>query len=597
MREVLMSLFDRRGRAKLVAMTLGMVVVSGADMVAVIMVAPLMTVLMGGDMNSGLLKVVGGSLGEVSPDRLAVTLLVAILGAFIVKDVFTVYFNWWQSGFVNREMARTQTRLVDFYVHMPWVQYTRRNDADFLNRLQNVERVYGGVTAVMTLVSQGITVAAILIALLVVSPVVTLVIIAYSVIVGLLFLRISKPIMRKTGKERIDANLQQYAISLRVFGGAKEVRVRNSQEYFVNTYGRATVTMALANRLGAFVLGLPKYVLEIVFMGGLGLILIVAGLLGATSALLGTLAVVVVAAFRMLPSLAGVMGAVNGVRAALPSVEVVMEDFRAMEASEDGARPSLTGIEKLPFRKVLAVSNVSFQYEPDLPYVLDHVSFDVPHGTSVGIVGSSGAGKSTLVDMLLGLLTPSSGAVTCDGVDISGCLPGWQKNVAMVPQSVYLMDATVRENIAFDQADEDIDDELIAEVLAQSQLTETVEGLEQGWDTRIGEHGVRLSGGQRQRIGIARALYRRPEVLVLDEATSALDNETERRITETIEGLHGSVTMIIVAHRLSTVKNADKIVFLSRGRVASEGSFDEVTAANPEFARLVELGSLESAQA
>jgi ABC-type multidrug transport system fused ATPase/permease subunit len=210
----------------------------------------------------------------------------------------------------------------------------------------------------------------------------------------------------------------------------------------------------------------------------------------------------------------------------------------------------------------------------------------------MALVGGSGAGKTTLVDVVLGLHDPREGEVTVDGTPIVGRKARWQLNLGYVPQDVYILDATLAENIAFDQEREDIDEGLLWEAVQKAQLEDVVRGLSAGLDTPVGEKGTRLSGGQRQRVGIARALYRRPALLVLDEATSALDNETESRISGTIRALRGEVTVVIVAHRLSTVRLSDQIVFLKNGRVQATGSFDDVRAANAEFAHLVELGSL-----
>jgi ABC-type multidrug transport system fused ATPase/permease subunit len=209
------------------------------------------------------------------------------------------------------------------------------------------------------------------------------------------------------------------------------------------------------------------------------------------------------------------------------------------------------------------------------------------------LVGASGAGKSTIVDIMLGLYLPSSGRVTANGTDIRTILPKWQRSLGLVPQEVYLLDDDLRANIAFGEPDDLVDETRLAEAIAGAQLDELVASLPEGLETFVGERGVRLSGGQRQRIGIARALYTRPRLLILDEATSALDNETERRIAETIHALHGSVTIVIVAHRLSTVRNCDQVVLLKDGVVTAVGGFEELQVVSPDFARMVELGNLK----
>jgi ABC-type multidrug transport system fused ATPase/permease subunit len=241
----------------------------------------------------------------------------------------------------------------------------------------------------------------------------------------------------------------------------------------------------------------------------------------------------------------------------------------------------------------IRVEGVTFTHDGREDPAVKDVSFSVPAGSAVALVGASGAGKSTIVDIMLGLYSPSSGRVTANGTDIRTILPEWQQSLGLVPQEVYLLDDDLRANIAFGEPDDQIDETRLAQAIAGAQLEELVASLPEGLETFVGERGVRLSGGQRQRIGIARALYTRPRLLILDEATSALDNETERRISETIHALHGSVTIIIVAHRLSTVRDCDQVVLLDGGEVAAVGGFEELQLVSPDFARMVELGNLK----
>ncbi len=247
----------------------------------------------------------------------------------------------------------------------------------------------------------------------------------------------------------------------------------------------------------------------------------------------------------------------------------------------------------MPLTDELLVDDVSYTYPGGMAAVLSGVDLAIPAGASVALVGGSGAGKTTLVDVILGLHPPAEGRVLVDGTSIDEDLAAWQRSIGFVPQDVYLLDDTLRANIAFGEPDELIDDERVRSSIRLAQLEEHVATLPEGLETRVGERGTRLSGGQRQRLGIARALYRQPTVLVLDEATSALDNETERRVTDVIRALHGAVTVIVVAHRLSTVMNCDQIVFLEAGRISATGSFDEVRRQSEAFDHLVELGTLD----
>lgn len=248
----------------------------------------------------------------------------------------------------------------------------------------------------------------------------------------------------------------------------------------------------------------------------------------------------------------------------------------------------------MPMSKALVLHDVRFRYSQDGREVLQGISLDIPVGSSVAFVGSSGAGKSTLIDLVMGLQTATAGSITADGTDIATNLVGWQRNVGVVPQDVFLINGSVAENVAFDVAPSDIDEDRVRRALAQADILDFVESQPQGIWSEFGDGGRRLSGGQRQRLGIARALYRRPRILILDEATSALDNETEARIAQTINGLHEDITVIMVAHRLSTVRDADLIAYLEDGRIAAQGRFDELQERSTGFRRLVELGSLDA---
>jgi ABC-type multidrug transport system fused ATPase/permease subunit len=303
----------------------------------------------------------------------------------------------------------------------------------------------------------------------------------------------------------------------------------------------------------------------------------------------GLVALFVAAGFRVLPSVSALLASASNVRVGVVFVDLVHAEIVAARTSV----PVDRGAAPLPFGDVLHVEDVSFRYPESNVDALTGVTLSVPRGTTTALVGGSGAGKTTLVDIILGLHSPTAGRVSVDGNDIRERLAGWQRNLAYVPQEVYILDATLAENIAFDQDRDAIDEQRLARSVDRAQLRGLVSSLPHGVDTPVGEKGTRLSGGQRQRIGIARALYREPEMLVLDEATSALDNETEHRIGQTLAALRGEITVLIVAHRLSTVRDADQIVFLSEGTVQAAGTFSEVRERSPEFARMVELGSLE----
>lgn len=302
------------------------------------------------------------------------------------------------------------------------------------------------------------------------------------------------------------------------------------------------------------------------------------------------LGVFVAASSRIVPSIMRLMAALGNIRFAHQAMTLLIRERRGMrqDLADDHTPPSTLVIPK----GEIVLRGVSFNYPGTQVQVLDDVHLSIRAGESVALVGGSGAGKSTAVDIVLGLLRPSAGEVLVGGVNIRDNLAAWQKQLAVVPQDVHLLDATLAQNIAFDLP---LDLDRIAEVIARAQLQDLVQASEKGVMAEVGDRGKRLSGGQRQRIGIARALYRQPKVLVLDEATSALDNETENRVGETIRALHGSLTQIIVAHRLTTVQHCDQVVLMNGGRVAGSGTFSQLASSNEQFANLVRLGTLVAA--
>jgi ABC-type multidrug transport system fused ATPase/permease subunit len=370
----------------------------------------------------------------------------------------------------------------------------------------------------------------------------------------------------------------------------KELQIRNNADHFLSEFANARSDFGWARRRSAFVSELPRYFLEIVFMTGFALLAVVLFARSSTGEALSLLAFVVATGFRILPSVARLLGGYNGIRIGLPALSLVLDDVKLARRLPPVPQTSTA---RLSLRRELSVEHMSFRYPGTQRDVLEDIDLRIPAGSTVALVGSSGAGKSTLADVLMGLHRPTAGRVAVDGVDIRTDITAWQRSIGMVPQEVYILDASLRANVAFGDAPDAVDGRRLSTALNRAQLDDLIRELPNGVDTIVGERGGRLSGGQRQRIGIARALYLEPSVLVLDEATSALDSETERRITETIESLHGQMTVVVIAHRLSTVRKCDMLLYLEQGRIAAAGTFESVTAESPAFARLVKLGSLD----
>lgn len=570
----------------------GSMLVALLEVVGVALIVPLTQLLTDPDNPSGLLKRISDFFGNPEQGTLAIELTAIIFVTFLAKGVFTLFFRWWVLGFVNLNAAEQADNLFRRYMYAPYAFHLRRNSAELLRTLNSaVNLAYVSVlSAGMILITEGATMLAIGGVLLVMRPLPALAALVYFGLAAWGFMRFARRRAHDAGVELQETQRIQFQSSLQGLGGIKEVAVRGTQPYFVDTYADSRRRTALAQRMSAFLGEAPRYAVEMIFI--LGIAVMCAIIFTQSNATQGTatLALFVVAGFRIMPSITRVMSAFNTVRVGKRGVDLVLADFDELPSPVAPADDA----GDVTMRSGLAVRDLEFSYPGAEVPALRGVSFDVPVGRSLAIVGASGAGKTTLVDLVLGLYEPTAGEIVVDGTAIASHREAWQRCIGLVPQEVYLLDDTIAANITFGEPDDAFEPARLAEAVTRAQLDDLIADLPEGLDTMIGERGVRLSGGQRQRIGIARALYVRPQLLVLDEATSALDNETERRITDTIDSLHGELTMVVVAHRLSTVRRCDQLIFMANGRIESMGTFEEVRQANETFAHLVDLGSLRT---
>ncbi len=577
-------------RRRLKLATLGSILVAALEVIGVGMIVPLTQLLTDPDNPSGLLARIARAFGDPSQGTLALILAAIIFVTFLFKGLFTLFFRWWVLGFVNSHAASQADDLFRRYMYGPYAFHLKRNSAALLRTLNtSVNQAYVAVlSAGMILITEGATMLAIGGVLLVMRPVPAIATFAYFGFAAWLFMRSARNRAHRAGKELQETQRTQLKASLQGLAGIKEVTVRGTQQHFIETFAESRRRTARAQQMSAFLGEAPRYIVEMVFI--LGIAVMCAVIFAQTNPTQGTatLALFVVAGFRIMPSITRVMSAITTLRVGNSGVDLVLADFDELPApAADHA-----ATEAVTLREALSVHDLQFHYPDADQAALRGVSFDLPVGESIAIVGASGAGKTTLVDLILGLYEPTNGEILADGSTIRTDLRAWQGSIGLVPQEVYLLDDTITANITFGEPADTFEQIRLDEAVSRAQLDDLIEELPDGLDTVIGERGMRLSGGQRQRIGIARALYVRPQLLILDEATSALDNETERRITNTIDALHGELTMIVVAHRLSTVRRCDQLIFMAEGKIESIGTFEEVRDTNETFAHLVKLGSL-----
>ena len=497
--------------------------------------------------------------------------------------------------FAFMRSATLSMRLLGGYLHQPYTWFLNRHSADLgKSLLSEIDRLSQTVMVPAMRLLANVVVVLFLIGLLVaVNPVVAF--FAGGLIVGsyvLIFVGLRKYIARR-GKERLIANGQRFRIANEALGGAKEVKLLGLEGAYVERFRGPALRMAGAISSDMVIGETPRYVLEGIAFGGM-LLLIIFMLIsdnGSLESVLPLLGIYAFAGLRLFPALQQVFRQASGLRFNRPSLEALYRDYLEVQKNlpERPAGPDPT---PLPLSDRLELTGVHYAYPAAERAALDGLELSIKANTTVGIVGGTGAGKTTAVDVILGLLVPDRGELRVDGVPIDRCnRRAWQRSIGYVPQQIFLTDESVRCNIAFGVPPEAIDDVAIERAARIAEIHDFVmANLPQGYDTLVGERGVRLSGGQRQRIGISRALYHDPSVLILDEATSALDNLTERAVMDAVHNLGHAKTIIMIAHRLTTVKNCDVIVMLEGGRVIATGSYDELFDQSREFRAMASGG-------
>ena len=509
-------------------------------------------------------------LGDPTHKSLAIWGMLLLASVFVVKNLFLAFLAWWQARFSFGFQASLSERLFAAYLRQPYTFHLQRNSAQLM---RNVMGVVGEITYVLqqglVLLAELLVILGITVLLLSVEPLGALLVVATSGLAGWGFMRITRKHIVRWGKA-----LQTHE-GLRIqhlqqgLGGVKDVKLLGRENEFLDQYRKHNEGAASSSLSQTAVAALPRLWLELLAVAGLiALVLAMLAQGKSQEALLPTVGLFAVAAFRVMPSVNRVLNAVQGIRYYLPGIDTLYGELSTMAAEE---RPPQRG-KPQPFRNVLQLDRATFRYPGADRDALREATLSIRSGMSIGFIGTSGAGKSTLVDVILGLLAPVSGSVRVDGVDIRTNLRGWQDQIGYVPQVIYLTDDSLLRNIAFGVPPERIDAAAVWHALRAAQLEEFVMTLPLGIDTVVGERGVRLSGGQRQRIGVARALYHDPPLLVLDEATSSLDSLTERGVMEAVRALKGEKTLIVVAHRLTTVEHCDYIYRLENGMIAGEGS-------------------------
>lgn len=514
---------------------------------------------------------------------------VILVAVFVFKGLYIIAFNYFEARFIFRRRYVISKQLMRSYMQAPYIFHLQRNTAELLSNMTREINIFINtvVTNLLMMTRESIMALAILIFLFSVEPVITILIILLSGAGAGTFVFYNRKKLKRYGQEEQKRHAAMIKAVNQGLGGIKDARVLNREEEFIEKYRIESYESTKLLTYIRFVMQIPRPVVETTAV--LGMLLVSVFLVWQNrpmSDIIPILTLFAMATVRLMPSLQQLTILYTNVRYNMVTLEPIYNDIKALEEYSTKFSNERKNKNAFKLRRQIQIRNLSYHYPNSSEQAVSNISLTIPKGKAVAFVGSSGAGKTTLVDLILGLLEPQEGEILIDGTNIQENVSAWQRNIGYIPQSIYLADETLRSNIAFGLADTDIDEDKIWQAVKLAQLEALVNQLPDGLDTVVGEHGTRLSGGQRQRVGIARALYHNPKVLVMDEATSALDNITEQQITSAIQSLRGERTLIMIAHRLTTVKNCDTLYFMEEGKIVQKGTYAELVQSSNKFRKM-----------
>ena len=577
----LMVLLDKRQKRIMLLLVILMLIGAVLETAGVSLVIPVLNVVMDEHAveNKEYLRVVCDifHIGYEDTKSLMIVTMLALIGVFVIKNVFSFFQQKAQLKFVYTNQFATSRRMMINFMQRPY-EYYLNADTSVIQRsiTSDVNNMYGLILALLQLFSEVIIFVCLAAVSLVADVWMTVTVTVLLVVVLGVIKYILKPIMKKAGEENQDFYSGLYKWIDQSVMGIKEIKVANKENYFINEYAKCGAGYVNAVQRYNLYNATPRLLIETVAIASM-ILYMMFRLLGGTAVaqIVPQVGALAVAAMRLIPCANRINNHLTSISYFEPFFMGVSDNLQDEIRDENvnydlAAYQKKSHVEKLEIKDKIELKDIVFQYPNTDVRIFDHADMEIPIGKSVGIVGTSGAGKTTVVDILLGLLRLQGGEILADGVEVRKHYHSWLKNIGYIPQSIFMVDSTIRKNVAFGYGDDEIDDDKVWRALKEAQLDEFVRGLPEGLDTGIGERGIRISGGQRQRIGIARALFEDPEVLVLDEATSALDNDTEAAIMDSINRLHGKKTLIIIAHRLQTIEKCDMVYRVEHGKVMRE---------------------------
>ncbi len=512
---------------------------------------------------------------------------IALILVFVAKNIYLTIFNYYKIRFVFNRQASLECKLFERYLFAPYVFHLKNNSSSLLRNVTTEVQILTLrlIIPSLQMMMDIIMVGAIFILLMFVEPMITLVTIGFMIFFNFIFLKYTNRKIKEFGKDVQYQRGSKIKIVNEGLGGIKDVKVLHKENYFYNAFKVSAKRTSNSHHYSQFISTLPKPYIETLAVVSLLLITLI--LIVQERSLVSIIPILALfgsASVKLMPAIRDITKGYSNFRYNLFVVDPIYDDIKKINVEKESRKKGSLGFD---FRSNIEIKALSVRYEGQVSNAVDNVDASIVKGEIVAFVGASGAGKSTLVDTLLGLIKPESGDILVDGESILNRIPSWQKIIGYVPQNIYLIDDTIKGNVCFGIPKQEIDEKQLYQSLGDSQLLDFIRTLPEGINSLIGERGARLSGGQRQRIGIARALYHKPALLILDEATSALDNVTEKHVMDAIEKFRGKITIIIIAHRISTVVRADKIFLFDNGKIIDSGNYMSLLTNNNTFKKLV----------
>ena len=575
----LMVLLDKKQKQKMVFLIFIMLIGAVLETLGVSMILPVMNVVLEENAieKHVYLQVICQIFNIDNTRDLMILVMSALVIIFALKNIFLFFQQKIQLRFVYTNQFATSRRMMINFMERPYEYYLNADTAVIQRNItSDVNNMYGLILALLQLTSECIVFVCLAVVSLVADVWMSITVTVLLVVVLLVIKCILKPIMKKAGEENQDFYSGLYKWIDQSVMGIKEIKIANKENYFINEYAKCGAGYVSAVQRYNLYNATPRLLIETVAIAGMVLYMMVQLLNGAGVVdIMPQITLLAMVAMRLIPCANRINNHLTSISYFEPFFMGVSDNLQDEIRDENIDYDAETyqkkiDVKKLDIKDKIELKNITYKYPNTEVLIFNDADMEIPIGKSVGIVGTSGSGKTTVVDILLGLLQLQNGEILADGIEIREHYQEWLKNIGYIPQTIFMIDSTIRKNVAFGYADEDIDDEKVWQALKEAQLDEFVRGLPEGLDTSIGERGIRLSGGQRQRIGIARALFEDPEVLVLDEATSALDNDTEAAIMDSINRLHGRKTLIIIAHRLQTIEKCDMVYRIEGGKATRE---------------------------